>query len=74
LPSTLQPDHADAAFLGEFAAQLTHVGERFCSSVNMSVDADGNGRPELIVGAPGWDGPSNGEVGKAYVFINPYSP
>jgi len=71
----LQPNNADAAFLGELAAQPNHVGERFCSSVNMSVDADDNGLPELIVGAPGWDDlPGGGEIGKAYVFINPYNP
>ena len=31
-------------------------------------DTDGNGRPEIAIGAPGEDHPSYGHAGAAYIY------
>jgi FG-GAP repeat len=54
-------------------------GAKFGSSVASAGDVNGDGRPDLIVGAPGHDGAAAVATGKAFVFYNsaaglPFAP
>jgi hypothetical protein len=78
-PTTVIPtSDADVAFLGEEPDNQYRDGDRFCSSLNISVDADRapNNNNDVVIAAHFWS-PSSctsdcGGQGKAYVFANPY--
>ncbi len=69
---------ADVAFLGEVPDNPQRDGDSFCSSLNISVDADGaaNNNNDVVIAAHHWSqSPCTsgcGGQGKAYVFSNPY--
>jgi FG-GAP repeat/FG-GAP-like repeat len=45
-------------------------GAKFGSAVASAGDVNGDGRPDLIVGAPGHDGAAGAATGKVFVFYN----
>ncbi len=52
----------------DITLQGEQVGDRFGWSVESAGDLDGDGRDELIVGAPHFDQSPNPNVGRAYVY------
>ncbi|MCA9773744.1 MAG: FG-GAP repeat protein, partial [Myxococcales bacterium] len=45
-----------------------NAGDRFGAAVSGAGDVNGDGTPDLLVGAVGWDSPSATDVGKVYVY------
>jgi hypothetical protein len=44
------------------------IDESFGSSLDVIPDADGDGRPDLLVGAPGFDAPAGNNAGRTTLF------
>lgn len=56
----------DGTFLYELNGEKN--GNEFGTSIDVVDDLDGDGATDLLVGAPGFDGPLGNDVGKAYAF------